>query len=157
VRLIAERSTDMAHTLLLAVIVAQGVSGLVGGFALLADPSGDALGLPLSWLDGTPFVDYWMPGLILLSALGLFPLLVAWGLWKRRPQAWLGSLIVGGSLTVWIAVEILLIGYKSRPPLQHIYGLLGLIIIGLTLSRPVRRRLRDPRGADPLVPEVGIE
>lgn len=130
----------MFHLLLLAVL-AQGISGVAGGYGLVADPSGAAVGLPLEWLEGTPFSDYLVPGAILFSVLGVFPLIVAWGLWRRRRWAWYGALMVGAALAVWIIVEIMMIGYKPEPPLQAIYGGLGVAILCLASLRTVRRVL----------------
>jgi hypothetical protein len=36
---------------LTATILLQGISGLVGGYALMADPSGAFIGIPLVWLE----------------------------------------------------------------------------------------------------------
>jgi len=119
------------YRLLFASILVQGLSGVAGGLGLASDPSGARVGLHLAWLEGTPFTDYLVPGVILCFVLGVFPLVVAWGLWVRRSWAWYGSLIVGMSLAIWIVVEILMIGYKPAPPLQVIYGLLSLLILGL--------------------------
>lgn len=119
--------------LLSACLVFQGISGVAGGIGLISDPTGHSLGIPADWLIGSPFSSYLIPGLILLTALGLFPLAVTYGIWKR--QSWSGpaALVVGIMLVVWIAVEILIIGYHSSPPLQLTYGLLGLFIIVLGL------------------------
>jgi hypothetical protein len=126
---------------LTATILLQGISGLVGGYALMADPSGALIGLPLVWLEGTPFSDYFVPAIILLSVLGVCPLVVAWGLWRTRSWAWYGSLLVGASLAIWILVEIIMIGYQPDPPLQAFYGLLSLMILALSSVRSVRQRL----------------
>ena len=126
---------------LTTTIVLQGISGLVGGYALMADPSGALIGLPLVWLEGTPFSDYFVPAIILLSVLGVCPLVVAWGLWRTRSWAWYGSLLVGASLAIWILVEIIMIGYQPDPPLQAFYGLLSLMILALSSVRSVRQRL----------------
>jgi peptidoglycan/LPS O-acetylase OafA/YrhL len=131
----------MAFHALSATILLQGISGVAGGYALLADPSGDLIGLPLSWLEGTPFSDYFVPGFILFSVLGVCPLAVAWGLWRRRPWAWRGSLLVGTGLAIWILVEIVMIGYQPAPPLQAFYGSLSLVILSLSSARSVRQRL----------------
>ena len=117
----------------------QGLSGIAGGIGLVGDPTGDNLGIPVSWLQGSPFDDYLVPGLILLVVLGVFPLIVTYGLWTQRSWAWPAALLVGVGLLVWIGVEILVIGYQPAPPLQLIYGLLGLVILGLALLPSVRR------------------
>lgn len=126
---------------LTATILLQGVSGLVGGCALMADPSGALIGLPLVWLEGTPFSDYFVPGTILLTVLGVCPLVIGSGLWRGRSWAWYGSLLVGASLAIWILVEINMIGYQPDPPLQAFYGLLSLMILALSSVRSVRQRL----------------
>ncbi len=125
--------------LLLLALAVQGVSGLGGGFGLIADPTGAALGLPAEWLEGSPFPDYLIPGLVLFVILGVLPLVITYALWVGAPWSWAGALIVGMALLGWIGVEILVIGYQPRPPLQLIYGLLGLIIVVLTLLPSVRK------------------
>ena len=126
--------TDRIRYGLLAAMLLQGFSGFAGGAGLVADPSGEGLRIPLVWLEDTPFSDYQAPGLVLLFVLGLFPLAVAWGLWKRRPWAGYGSLLVGAALGVWILVEIWMIGYQPSPPLQAIYGLLSVLIVVLAIA-----------------------
>jgi len=49
---------------------------------------------------GAPFPDYFLPGLTLLVILGVLPLLVSWGLWKRRGWAWPAGLAIGVALLV---------------------------------------------------------
>jgi hypothetical protein len=121
-------SSIFSRYLLLLLLLFQGVSGLFGGTALLLDPTGESLGLPLKWLQGTPFGDYRFPGLILLTVLGVFPSLVWVGLWNRKAWSWKGSLLVGIALVIWIGVEIIMVGYHTEPPLQVIYGMTGLLI-----------------------------
>jgi hypothetical protein len=133
----------MAFHALSATVLLQGISGIVGGYALLVDPSGGLIGLPLAWLQGTPFSDYFVPGIILFSVLGVCPLVVAWGLWRGRSWAWYGSLLVGSSLAIWILVEIMMIGYQPAPPLQAFYGVLSLLILSLSSARSVRQRLLE--------------
>lgn len=118
--------------LILLLLFFQGVSGIFGGAALVLDPTGDHLGLPLFFLEGTPFNNYLYPGLILLTVLGILPSAVFVGLWKRSPWSGKGSLLVGVALIIWIAVEIMMIGYHSNPPLQLIYGVTGILITLLT-------------------------
>lgn len=129
---------DAVRRGLLALVAFQGVSGLVGGAALVADPSGSVLEIPLAWLRGSPFDDYLVPGLVLFSVLGLVPLAVAYGLWIERAWARAGSLFVGIALGIWLAVEIATIGYVADPPFQLLYGVVATAIVGLALTRLVR-------------------
>ena len=119
---------------LLTALVFQGLSGVAGGFGLVADSTGASIGLPIEWLQGSPFDDYLIPGVILFGVLGIFPLLAAAALWQQHARAGLAAFLVGTGLTIWIGVEILIIGYHASPPLQLIYGLLGIAILALTAA-----------------------
>jgi hypothetical protein len=121
---------------LMGVLVFQGLSGLGGGLGLVMDPTGATIGLPLESLKGSPFPDFLVPGLVLLTLLGVGPLLVALGLLRGRTWAWPASLGVGAMLLVWLAVQILVVGYQPEPPLQLIYGMVGMVILALA-SFPV--------------------
>ena len=128
--------------LMMALILFQGVSGLFGGFALVADPTGAILNMPVTLLQESPFENFFIPGLILLTILGIFPVVVFYGLWMRSDWAWTGALFVSAALITWIGVEILMVGYHDDPPLQLIYGLLGLILLGLVMLPSVHQTLR---------------
>ena len=128
-----------AVALLSGLLAFQGISGLGGGLALILDPTGEAIGIPVAWLDGSPFPDYLIPGVVLFALLGLIPLLVARAVWLGRPRSWMASLIVGAALVTWIAVQILVVGYQARPPLQLTYGSVGVLLLVLSMSASVRR------------------
>jgi hypothetical protein len=85
------RLRPVSLSLLVLGLVVQGLSGLYGGGALVMDPTGSRLQLPLSLLDDAPFSDYLVPGLLLLTVLRLGPLVVAFGLWTRAiRERWVG-------------------------------------------------------------------
>ncbi len=132
-------SRSASICILMGLIIFQGISGLSGGVGLVLDPTGESLRIPLSWLENSPFDDYLIPALILLIVLGLFPLVVFYGLLKKWSWSWYAALIVGAALIIWIGVEISIIGYHPQPPLQLIYGSLGLIILVFVLMPSVRR------------------
>ena len=48
----------------------------------------------------------------------------------------------GLTLVAWIYVEIRVVGYQPRPPVQVIYGLIGVALVAVTLHPGVRRELR---------------
>lgn len=125
---------SVPYYLLIVAVLFQGLSGVGGGVALIADPTGALIGMPVGMLARSPFDDFFLPGLILLLVLGVVPICVSWGLWRRRPWAWHGSVFVGASLVVWIAVQVAMVGYRGDPPLQAIYGGLGVAILALCLG-----------------------
>lgn len=129
--------------ILIFLILFQGLSGILGGIGLISDPTGELLQIPLSWLDGSPFSDYLIPGLFLLIVLGFLPLVISYGLWKQLRWSWFGSLLLGIVLIIWVVVEILIIGYHSQPPLQLIYGSIGSLILVLVLLPSVQRSYKD--------------
>ena len=146
----SQQQVSIQHTrpltvnLLIGAILVQGLSGVAGGIGLVFDPSGESLGIPNSWLAGSPFADYLIPGVILLVLLGIVPLANLFGLWMRQYWGWLGALLIGFALLIWIGVEILIIGYQPQPPLQLIYGLLGVVTIILALLPSVRAYFSRP-------------
>lgn len=70
---------------------------------------------------------------------------------RRTAWSWLTVVLVGLMLTVWIAVEVLIIGYQPSPPLQLIYGLLGFLILALGLAPGLKPYLAEP-GNPPVEP-----
>jgi len=76
-----------------------------GGLALVLGM--EAARFPLSWLDGTPFPDYTIPGLILTVVVGgsaaVATVLAARGA-RRGGRA---SVVAGAILVAWIVGEIL--------------------------------------------------
>lgn len=108
----------------------------------MIDPTGELLQMPLSMLEGSPFDNFLIPGIILLMILGVFPIVVFYGLWKRANWAWKGALTVSVALIIWIGVQIWMVGYHSDPPLQFIYGLLGVVLLGVVMIPSVRNQLR---------------
>jgi hypothetical protein len=121
---------------LLALLVVQGLGGLGGGLSLTLAPDGSIMRMPTSLLDGSPFRDFLIPGLILLLVLGVLPLVAAVGLWLGRRWAWYAAFIVGCGLMTWILVEMTIIPYDI---LQPIFGGIGVAIFVVALLRPVRR------------------
>lgn len=134
---------------LIGGLLFQGISGLGGGGALVWNPTGTLLQRPLDLLERSPFADYLVPGLILFTVLGIGPLIVAVGLWKRHSWAWYGAGAIAGGLIIWIAVEIWMIGYHPQPPLQLTYGLLGVVLLILTLPRRAGPRTPPSTGRGP--------
>jgi hypothetical protein len=106
-----------------------GFTAIVGGAKLVSDPSGNAVGVLLEWLRGSPFPDYSIPGWVLIVAIGIghgaASLLSALG----HRQFGRAAIVQGGLLAGYIAVEVGAIGV--RVVLQPLYFMLGLAQIAL--------------------------
>lgn len=133
-------STAVPLRILMAALAFQGLSGVAGGVGLIADPGGTAIGIPLAWLQGSPFTSYLVPGVVLLTVLGIGPLVVAYGLWTSRSWSAVAALAIGAALLVWIAVQIAVVGYQAEPPLQLSYGVLGAVIVITSVRLSLRSR-----------------
>jgi endonuclease/exonuclease/phosphatase family metal-dependent hydrolase len=138
---------------LVVVQLFQALGGLAGGAVLIASPDGHLMKMPLSNLDGSPFRDFLIPGIILFVVLGMGPLAAALVL-VRRPRSatlervnpfpheywgWTLSGAIGAGLVIWIAVETLIVPYSF---LQPFYAGVGIVIIALTLVPSVRAYYR---------------
>jgi hypothetical protein len=125
---------------LIVLTLIQALGAIGGGIGLVRDPVKN-IGLSVSLLEGTPFKNYLIPGLILLIVVGLFSLLVFAGLMRRWKPAWWLSLASGGGLVIWIITEAALLGYLpgSGITLQIVFGVIGVAIVVLALLRPTRR------------------
>lgn len=135
----AHRVRPISLWLYIIGAVALGVSALLGGIMLIIDPTGGALSLPLSYLAGSPFRDYLVPGIILFGVFGIGSGVVLYGVLRWRPWAWVGAVGLGLGQIVWIAVEMWIIG--ELHPLHIIYGGLGLALVGLALLPSAREAL----------------
>ncbi len=138
------------YGLIFCLIILAG-GGLIGGAAFLLDPTGGLLKLSRDILRDLPINDFILPGFLLFTIMGLFPLFLVYALWKQphwpfmnrligpHPLHWSWRFSLGLAilLIIWIDVEFLLFGYQA--PIQIVMGILGFVMIGLLLLR----RLRD--------------
>ena len=129
---------DSPTTLYLYLLgaIALGVSAILGGGMLILDPSGESLSIPLSYLDGSPFNSYHVPGMILFSLFGVGSFVVIYGLVHRLRFSWIAALGLGTSQVVWIVVQIGIIGEINI--LHLVYGGLGLTLAVLALTPSFR-------------------
>jgi hypothetical protein len=121
---------------LMALLVIQGLGGLGGGASLVAGPHGEVMHMPVSYLEGSPFSDYTIPGLALGLILGVWPLITLVGMRRGSGWAWYSSFAIGCGLLIFETVEVFIIPYNI---LQPIFYVVGFLIAVITLLPPVRR------------------
>lgn len=118
------------------------IGALYGGISLVLYPDGSGIQLSLDLLQHTPFKDYLIPGIILLSANGLFSALVLLKVSgnNRSYASWI--IAQGIILTGWIIIQILLI--RIIFILHFFLGGTGiaLIILGWLQNKVLRTRNR---------------
>ncbi len=108
--------------LLLTIFVA--VSAFLGGIALIIEAD---LGLSASLLNGTPFASFVVPGYILLIAVGGSNAIAAILLALHHEEASSFAFLAGAVLTVWIAVQVVMIGMMSfLQPAMFTFGLMTM-------------------------------
>jgi len=78
-------------------------------------------------------------GIWLITVYGVLPILFAAGLLKRVRLAWLLTILLGATVVVWIAVEIVLFAALGFTPLYPLIGGIGAATVTLALLPPVKR------------------
>jgi hypothetical protein len=114
-----------------------GLGAIGGGIALLSGAF--APWLPVAWLQGTPFSDYIIPGLLLAFAVGGGMLLAAATLFSQREWAVLLQASMGLIMIGWEIVEVAIIDRYEQAVVpstvvqQVLFSGLGLVIFGLAV------------------------
>jgi hypothetical protein len=99
--------------------LASAVAGMIGLTV------GGGMGLPLEWLDGTPFASYVWPGIILGVVVGGMQALAIIAQYRRYALAWGLQAAAGLVMMIWIFVELAMLLVWS--PLHGIYFVAGLV------------------------------
>ncbi|WP_185806804.1 hypothetical protein [Bacillus sp. HMF5848] len=122
-----------------------GVGAVFGGVFLILDPSGEMLKMPIEMLETSPFNSFFIPGMILLLSLGVYPLIITvalitkWefnfmkklALFKDKHWAWNHSLYIGFATIIWITTQIYMI--QDVHVIHIVYIGWGLLIQIFTL------------------------
>lgn len=120
-------TSDFRWRVLTVVHTFNALTGLVGGAALAVWPDGRMMQAPLAMLQGTPFRDYLIPGLLLFASVGVTNMVAAFVAKNREPGGEVFSFIAGVVTFGWIAGELMVLRVFS--PLQVLYALTGLVIM----------------------------
>lgn len=125
------------------------LGAIVSGLMLMITPDGSSMQMPLSVMQGSPFANFFFPGLILFLFIGIYPTGIAYGvlkkpLWtlpekinpfKRYHWSWAGSLASGLIVWIWLSVELIWVGYSLLHTVFYIWGGLILLLAFLPAAR----------------------
>jgi hypothetical protein len=98
---------------------------MIGGVGLMWN---DVMGMPDSWLEGTPFTSWVLPGVLLLAVVAA-PMGAAAVLeWRRSPLAAVASIAAGVAQIGWIAAQLAIMQkYNFLQPVMLSFGLAVLL------------------------------
>jgi hypothetical protein len=92
-----------------SLLIFLAINAFGGGYYGMAG----AKGIPVEWLKGSPFRDYFIPGLFLFIVIGGSALLIGIAVFRRHRLARKAAFYCGITVIMWIIVQVSIIGYVS--------------------------------------------
>ena len=125
---------NIVRVLSIILLSLTSVAAFYGGSLLMLDPYGELIHMSLHWLLHSPFIDYFIPGMVLFTVNGLFSLIEAVAAFKKVRNY--GYLIVtqGILLSGWILMQIYFL--QTVHSLHFVMGGIGVVlfVMGITLA-----------------------
>lgn len=90
--------------------------------------------VPVEWLEGSPFNNYFLPALILFVIVGGSSLTASLLVFRKHKKARTASFISAAIVLGWIVIQVAIIGYVSW--MQPAIAILGCLILLLTYKLP---------------------
>ena len=111
------------------LLLFNGIGALLGGYKLMTAPDGHTMQINNDLLQHSPFHNYFIPGLVLFIANGLFSITVlVMILIRYKKYPWFIT-AQGCVLFGWIVIQVLLLQTLSW--LHLIWGAIGLLLTRL--------------------------
>ena len=123
----------MIRYLLGALLTFGVINAFAGGYYGLSG----AKGVPLEWLAGSPFSDYFIPSLILFVVVGGVFSFAAIAVFMRSRLSRVSAFVAGTVVLVWIGVQLAIVGYVSW--MQPTTLLAGVVVLILAWLLPTNR------------------
>ncbi len=103
------------------------ITAILSGLMMIGYPDGSALSLSAGLLEGTPFKNYIVPGILLVIFVGIINLLAVFYNMKRDPKRYTWALAGGIMICGWIITQMILI--HSFHWLHIVYMAMGIVVI----------------------------
>ena len=112
-----------------------GIGAVASGIGFILEPDGSNLSMSLGLLKKSPFEDFLIPGIVLLSINGLGSILGSFFSFRRHLFAGKITMILGIAMVIWISAQVYWISWISW--LQPVYFVLGVIeiILGFIVDK----------------------
>ena len=114
-------------SLLFIIVSFIAVTSTLSGLLMISNPDGGIMNLSLSLLDGTPFKDFLIPGILLTTIVGGVNLLAVFYNMQRHVNRYNWAIAGGIMISGWIVVQMILI--HTAHWLHFLYLGTGLLII----------------------------
>lgn len=116
------------YRILLIIHLFVGLGALGGGLVAIVDPY-KPLGIPVELLEGSPFSNYLVPGLILFVIIGMGHIFSALTVIKKSKWQGYISSVFSWALMIWIVVQCIIINtVEFLHILYFLIGLLGAVL-----------------------------
>ena len=114
-------------SLLFILVSFVAVTATLSGLIMISNPDGGVMNLPLSLLDGTPFKDFLIPGILLSIIVGGVNLLAVFYNIQRHVNRYNWAMAGGIMISGWIVVQMILI--QAAHWLHFLYLGIGILIV----------------------------
>jgi len=143
-----------------------GVGALFGGGVLIISPSGGLIGMPVSMLTPSGFDNFLIPGILLFTVLGVFPIFLIYALIKKtasplaehlnlfKDMSWQWSFLIyqAFALIIWIQIEMeLLHAVHWLHTFYMFYAVVMLLVALLPQTRDLYKKTvnQNVKGSSP--------
>ncbi len=121
-------------TILFILISFVAITSVLSALLMMSIPDGSMLNLSTTFLKGTLFRDFLLPGFLLLSFVGSVNLLAVIFNISNHPQKYNWSLAAGIVTMLWLLIQFLLIHQSLSMDIIYAFIAVSIILISLQLK-----------------------